>query len=376
MRFHSRSSAAGEPAGSAVPRTLVAWGVALALAATVFLGAASETRAAKCSPTDGQALIEAGHYVAAVRAFSCVIKAAPTEVDGYRGRAEALLFLGQFADAYHDYYVGIGGIVLPVQPDAQQAIVDHYMARLSTEPDSITALTGLSFAYWVDFRYPQAVQVLNDLLELRPDDLYGTLFRGSSRVLKGMSTNAGLADLERAIELDPTSPDVHYVVADAYTYGRSDAERAFEEASLAYDLGLRTARVHAILAFAYLAFGDHTAAAHHVAQHIELVTSELLTAAPLEAGDSLDLDLVFGRTYDIPIPAVAGDTISVSTSSSDFVDTIAVLYAPDGTPVTASDDDDWYFAAFDWPADTTGTYVMRVTSFEGVNTGTLDVVRE
>jgi tetratricopeptide (TPR) repeat protein len=376
MRLHFGSTSVGEPAGSAVALNLVARGVALALAATVFLGAAVETRAVNCTAAEGQALIEDGRYDAAVREFSCVIKAAPTEVDGYRGRAEALLFLGRFAGAYHDYYVGIGGIVSPVQPAAQQAILDHYMARLSNEPDSITALTGLSFAYWVDFQYPQAVQVLNDLLDLRPDDLYGNLFRGSSRVLKGITTNAGLADLERAIELDPSSADVHYIVADAYTYGRSDAERAFLEASLAYDLGLRTPRVHAILAFAYLAFGDHAAAANHIEQHIDLVTTELLTAAPLQPGDSVELGLVHGRTYDIQIPAVAGDTISVSTSSGDFVDTIAVLYAPDGTPVTASDDDNWYFAEFEWPADTTGTYVMRATSFEAVNAGTLDVARK
>ena len=133
----------------------------------------------------------------------------------------------------------------------------------------------------------------------------------------------GIADLERALELAPDSADVHYIVADAYTYGSPDPERAFAEASIALERGLDTPRVHAILAFAQLAFGNDAAAATHIERHLELVTTELLTTAPLAAGASVSLDLVPGRVYDVPLPATAGETISVATSSRDFVDTIA-----------------------------------------------------
>jgi len=106
------------------------------------------------------------------------------------------------------------------------------------------------------------------------------------------------------------------------------------------------------------------------------VTTELVTAQPLAAGSSQTLGLVPGRTYEIPIPATAGQTISISTSSRDFWDTIAVLLAPDGTPVVGSDDAKAYFAAFDWVAPTAGTYRLRVTSFESINTGDLVVTRD
>jgi len=105
------------------------------------------------------------------------------------------------------------------------------------------------------------------------------------------------------------------------------------------------------------------------------VTTELLTASPLAAGGSLALDLVPGRTWEIPIPASAGETISIATSSPDFWDTIVVLLAPDGTPVVGSDDAKAYFAAFDWAAQTTGTYRLLATSFESINTGELRVTR-
>jgi hypothetical protein len=88
------------------------------------------------------------------------------------------------------------------------------------------------------------------------------------------------------------------------------------------------------------------------------------------------MDLVPGRTYEIPVAATAGETISIATSSRDFWDSIAVLLAPDGSPVVGSDDDNAYFAAFDWVAPATGTYRLQVTSFESINTGELVVTRD
>jgi hypothetical protein len=105
------------------------------------------------------------------------------------------------------------------------------------------------------------------------------------------------------------------------------------------------------------------------------VTAALVEAPPLAAGASLSLGLVPGRTYEIPISLSTGDALSIATSSPDFWDTIAVLLAPDGTPLVGSDDANDYFAAFDWIAPATGTYRLRVTSFESVNTGELVVTR-
>ena len=345
------------------------------LAALAFV---PTTRAAPptCTAARGQSFIESGRFDRAIREFTCLIDAAPTEVEGYRGRAEASLLLGRFSDAYHDYYAGITAFVLPVHPDAVKTIYAGYATRLSSAPTSRSALTGASFARWVFFDYPQAIHLLDDLHALQPNDVYANVFGGSTRLLKGTATDEGIELLERAIELSPASADVHYVVADAYTYGLPDPQRAFDEASLALAAGLDTPRVHAILAFAEFAFGDDAAAASHIERHIELVTTDLRATAPLASDASLAVDLAPGRVYDFPVAAVAGGSITVSTSSHDFYDSIAVLLAPDGTPVTGSDDTNAYFAAIDWPVTTTGTYTFRVTSFEGVDTGLLTVRRD
>jgi tetratricopeptide (TPR) repeat protein len=344
-------------------------------AALLVMGPAGSARAqSACTTAQGQTYIDQARYKQAVKEFTCVIEMQPTEVEGYRGRIEAQLLLGLYSDALRDY-ARVTARVLPVHPDGASTILAGYDARLAADPTSVTALTGASFARWWLFQYPQATHLLNQLLIQRPADVYGNLFRGSSRLLRG-ATNAGVADLDAAIALAPDSPDVHFIAADAYTYGLPDPERAFAEASLALNGGLDTPRVHAILATSYLAFGDLSAAAAHIKRHIDLVTSELVSTSPILAGDSLEVALAPGRTFEIPVPAVAGETIAIATSSKDYWDSIAVLLAPDGTPVVGSDDANGYFAAFEWPAAQTATYRLRVTFFEAVNSGLLLVTRK
>jgi hypothetical protein len=241
--------------------------------------------------------------------------------------------------------------------------------------ESAAPLDGESFARWYYFDYTVAIPILNHLLEVEPLSVYGNLFRGSSRLLHHSATAKGKIDLETALLLAPDSADVHYVVADAYTYGVADFNRAFVEITLADQLGLETPRTHAIFAAVYLAFGDVLTSASHLKSHIDMVTTELLPAAPLVAGGSMSLDLVPGRTYEIALPVTAGKTVSVATSSHDYWDTTLVLLAPDGSPVGGVDDFKGYFAGLEWVAPANGTYRIQVTFFESVNTGSMFIQR-
>ena len=287
-------------------------------------GALSSAYAASCTAEQGQLLIDQGRYKQAISEFTCVIDAHPTDV----------------------------------------------------APTSITALTGASFACWAYFDYLGAIHLLDQLLDLEPANPYGNLFRGSSRLLKNHAVNDGVGDLDYAIALAPVSPDVHYIAADAYTYGLPDPNRAFTEATFALDGGLDTPRVHAILGSAYLAFGNVSAAAAEIQTHIRLVTTGLVTTSALAAGTTLQRGVVPGQTLDIPLVVSAGDKVSIVTSSHDYWDTILVLLDSNGNPVLGSDDSWKYFAAFDWTAPSGGTYRIRVTFFEGVITGTLRVSRK
>lgn len=329
-----------------------------------------------CSAATGQAHIGAGRYSDAIREFSCVIAADPTNVEGYRGRIEANLMLGNFAAATTDY-ARVTAVVIPAHPDAATTILAGYAARLAANPSDVVALTGASYANWWFFQYAAAAQKLDALLSIVPDDVYGNLFRGSSRLLQGAAAAQGYADLERAIALAPTSPDVRFIVADAFTYGAPNPTRALAEANQALAGGVDTPRIQAILGAAYNALGDGSAAAEHIATHIDRVTEELVITAPLATKASTTLALVPGRTYEIPLTVNAGQTISIVTNSpgKTIWDSIAVLLDPNGTPVVGSDDAMQYYAAFDYVAAATGTYTLQVTSFESVSTGSLAVGR-
>ena len=332
-------------------------------------------KADQCTAAQGQLLIDAGQYEQAIDEFTCAIDAQPGEVEGYRGRIEAKLLLGSYSDAMRDFTL-ITVLILPEHPDAVSTILAGYSARLAVDPNNIAALSGKSFMHWLDYDYPSAIQTLNQLIQVQPDSIYGNLFLGSSRLLKGVAKTKGVANIERAIELAPNNPDVRFIVADAYTYGLPDPQRAFADATMALNGGLNTPRVHAILASSYLAFGDMVSAAEHIKTHIDLVTTEFVTTNPMDPDTTDTLELVPGRTYTIPVPAIAGETISITTSSSDYWDTILVLLDPNGTPVAGADDDRFYFAELDWVAEETGTYLLQVTFFESVNTGELVVTRD
>jgi hypothetical protein len=290
-------------------------------------------------------------------------------------RSHVLHLYGSLAEEMLEPALLEPSLLEPIHPDAPDVVLAQYAQRLAASPTNVPALAGAAFAHWWYFDYPHAIQLLNGYIALRPDDAFGYLFSGSSRLLLGTTPACGEEDLEIAIGLAPSSPHVRFIVADAYTYGEPDPLRAFEEASLALGGGLETPRVLAILGACYNAFGDSETAASYIDRHISMVTTETLTTGPLTVGKSMDLEFVPGRTYEIPIPAAAGEALSISTFSHDFFDSILVLLAPDGTPALGSDDSRNYFAGIDATAGQTGTYRLLLTTFEGVSTGEMRVAR-
>src|SRR5262245_55492209 len=51
----------------------------------------------QCTAEQGQLFIDTERYDRAIREFTCLINAQPTEVEGYRGRIEAELLLGRYS---------------------------------------------------------------------------------------------------------------------------------------------------------------------------------------------------------------------------------------------------------------------------------------
>jgi hypothetical protein len=143
---------------------------------------------------------------------------------------------------------------------------------------------------------PVAIYVLDDLLALNKD-VYANLFGGSSCLLKAIAYAEGIADLGRAIAIARQSSDVRFGVADACTSGsRLTRGGRSQKLHLRWG-GLKTPRVHPIL-------------------------------PALSVVGALTLPLVPRRSYEIPIPATAGQTLSILTSGRDVHDTILCCSGP------------------------------------------------
>ena len=103
--------------------------IASVLAVLFFLAAPQRGYAVQCSAQQGQALIDAVRYDAAIREFTCVMQAQPTEVEGYRGRIEAQLLSGRYSDAVRTS-AALNAFVLPVHADAETPFSEATMHGL------------------------------------------------------------------------------------------------------------------------------------------------------------------------------------------------------------------------------------------------------
>lgn len=325
---------------------------------------------------DGQAFIDQGQYNLAVDCFTEFIDVNPTSPEGDRGRIEALLMQRRYSDAMLDVS-RFNALVVPADPDAADWILEHYEARIAADSNDTVALTGGSFAYWWNFDYATALLHLQTLDNIAADDPYAVLFRGSARLLSGVEQAEGEQDFAYALLLDTFNPHARFIVADGYTYGLPEPNRAFIEAALARLGGLETPRVNAIFAACFEAWGNMPVSAYYLRRHIDQVTSNLVVQAPLGNNKTRDVQFTPGMTVEIPVTIQAGKKFRVETSSpSDEVyDTVAVLLTSSGIPLTGSDDTDEYFAAFQWTAPVSATYKLRVTTFEAVSTGLVRIRR-
>ncbi len=323
----------------------------------------------------GQALLKAADYENAIADFTCAIEADKLNIGAYRGRIEALLLAGIYSEALRNY-TEIAIHVIPETPNAVEQIIDAYRTTLDSDPENIILLTGYSFALWWVSDYEAALIEIEKILAVEPDNFYALMFHGStSFFLEDFET--GERDFARVLELVPENADIHFVLADAYTYAVGDMEKALEHGLLASELGLDTARLNAILGTAYFYLGDEATAIPYFARHIERATVETIEQADLEKEQAITLNMIPGQTYRFLVEVAADETLKISTTSdTDAVDTIMVLLAADGTLVTGNDDSVELNAGFEKVIEEVGIYTLLLSSFEGAGTGEVNIIRQ
>jgi hypothetical protein len=166
----------------------------------------------------------------------------------------------------------------------------------------IPALTGASFACWCVFDFPAALHLLNDPLAVSPNNGCGNPFRGSSRLLKGYipcrrGSRSRSSDRPRARK----SRCALYRRRRLHVWECARPAACVRRSILRVSRWSEHATCSRHFASAYLALGNQLAAAAKFRTHIELVTTQVVQAAPFTAGATLTLPLVLGRSCKIPV---------------------------------------------------------------------------
>ena len=250
---------------------------------------------ATCSAEQGQALIDAGQYEKAIRAFTCVIDAQPTGRRGLsrpdRGRAAPRPLLGRRARLPSASRPSWSRCIRTPWPRSSRATRLGWRPRRRTSARSRARASpsgGSSSTRRRSSLLDQLLRSAGRPVRERCSAARAASSRGATR-----AGDRGPRTGDRARPPEPRRP-LHRRRRVHVRTSRPGAR--VRGGVLALDWGLDTPRVHAILAVSYDAFGDQAAAASAIQRSIALVTTDLVTASPLASGASSTLDLVPGRS--------------------------------------------------------------------------------
>lgn len=184
------------------------------LAVFVYLRSASSVDAQKAL-NDGEQMLKSGRYAEAIQSFDRALATNAKLADAYRYRGRASVALSQLEPAIRDFTKVIE--LRPASADAYLERASAHMAHsdyqdviadcgevLSRDPKLAYAYTLRGMAYRETSNIPKSLEDFNRAVELAPG--LDTFFqRASSYQAMGQHAMA-LADLDRVIELFPTSP--------------------------------------------------------------------------------------------------------------------------------------------------------------------------
>lgn len=238
-------------------RRLIVGSVVLAMLASLVVPLSAQ---AVCDPAiDNLAKAEvardAGNYTAALGAYDCALEADPENASILFERGLTSLLLPSF-----DY----GALVdVSTAVDADPTLFDAALADSATQvednADDVPTLIRRGYLLWRNIEDEAALEVFETILDIEPDNVFATLFRGSSNQYLGNTEDAA-ADFERVTnELAPDNLSVVQFIAETYS-GTDDYERTLQYYDLALALDPRNAGYYVARAWAYNSLGDSSGA--------------------------------------------------------------------------------------------------------------------
>lgn len=157
-------------------------------------------------------MLEAGRVAPALDALRRHLASNPEDVEGHHLRARAASRAGQMVESFQAFRSALG--LRPGDPrlvtgmkGIKKPLVAELRASLARAPNDPDARHTLAFLLALDQKFDKAATQLAQLTGRRPDLAPGWLDLGWVQLVLGQR-KAGRASIEKALELDPASPQV------------------------------------------------------------------------------------------------------------------------------------------------------------------------
>lgn len=196
----------------------------------------------------------AGNYSAAISAYDCALTIEPDEASILFERALTGILLPELRQ---QYLIDINN-ALNVAPELLDDALIRINALVDASPDAIEPLIRRAYLLWRSIDDEGAMLDFEAILAIEPDNIFATLFRGSSNLYLGNMDDAA-ADFERAIALDPGNAGILSFIGHTYG-GTGDSETAIEYFTDAIALEPRNAAHLSARSYEYVLIGDTEAA--------------------------------------------------------------------------------------------------------------------
>lgn len=230
-------------------------------------------------------------------------------------------------------------------------------------------------------RYDDALDDYDTLIELQPDSAINYVERGFIRAQLG-EINAALDDYTHAIELNPQDPQFYVERAMLYNVIRN-FDSALDDISSAIELNPRNSGFYLMRGSVNTVADNRVEAASDYLQWMLLNRTREFTASSAVTNDqAFVVEMRPGYMYSIPLMAMAGQEVSVTTSSLSQtpLDPLLVILDVNGEPLVADDDSAGNLdaAITDYALPEEGEYTLIISHAAGIedNPGDIRVLVE
>jgi tetratricopeptide (TPR) repeat protein len=301
-----------------------------------------------------------------------------------------------------DYEAAVGDFnrVLEINPlfkDSAMTLGDSQRVTISAYIDAVADLEAANetieqgednsktyrrrgIAYLNLGQLDDALTDLTQAIELDDEDVEAYFTRGTLRGYYRDDFTGALADFERIMEIDPDYANA-YMLHGAIQSQLENYAEAIDDYTRYLELEPDQVGFYLNRGIMYSLNGDDAEAAQDYVTYASRDSIRPVDLGSLTVGEPTLLTMSNNKVFELTFDVQAGENLKLSAAATNVslsIDTLIIVLAPDGTPLTANDDNiaevDATAVIRDFEVPEDGTYTLIVTHAGGWREGEVAVL--